>query len=286
MLYKCYFHGLWLCEADIKWSQSRLKPQPHFSHPLLRNASSVSVSTVVLSSCTPWIIPLKELILPKAKGCERLYQTASVILDIPAFVLWPFLLLSLFHHCVFKRLLLTQAFMRSFAHKWWSQPGLWSFIGAFRNPQGPAVVISALWNVQAFTPGLGSAVYLSASKSRPPFTDNQVLQTFQHGAVGRWCRTKTGSTRLLRKCFCFLPILVLLPNAARCFRSWGFAAGSKCYYPDSMVGKQRQSDLVKVMQPVGDWAETKTHLSCASHAKAEWVLCPPAGSTVMVAGQQ
>lgn len=220
------------------------------------------------------------------KGCERLYQIVKFILDIPAFIVWPFLLLSLFHHCVFGQLLLIQAFICSFAHKCWSQPGLWSFVCAFRNPQSSAVVISALWNVEVFTPVLVSAVYLSASKSLPQFTENQTLQTFQHGAVWRWCRIKMSSTRLLRKCFCFLRILALLPNATQCLRSWGFTRGSNSYYPDSVVEKWRQSGLVKGTQPVCHWAETKSQLSCASHTEAEWVLCPPARSMVMVAEQQ
>lgn len=40
-------------------------------------------------------------------------------------------------------------------------------------------------------------------------------------------------------------------------------------YPDSVDKKRRQRDLVKVVQPAGDYAEAKTQLSSASDPRPE-----------------
>lgn len=36
------------------------------------------------------------------------------------------------------------------------------------------------------------------------------------------------------------------------FRPWGFTRGSNCFCPDSVDKEQKQSDVVKVTQAVGD----------------------------------
>ncbi|XP_056212637.1 uncharacterized protein LOC130157252 [Falco biarmicus] len=86
------------------------------------------VTTPACSTSAKAFEPLKklkeELILLKAKEWKRPYQIASLLMNVPAFVMWPFHRLSFFHRCVFRRLLLIQASICSFAHKRWSRSGL------------------------------------------------------------------------------------------------------------------------------------------------------------------
>lgn len=128
---RCFTSGIFMGFGSVKLTLSEASPDTNHSlaaHILFYEMQLWFQSLPLCSALLPCgyllICPLRELILPKATECKRLYRIAEFLANIPTLVVWPLHRLSFLRCGVFRRLLLIQAFIRSFARKCWSQPGL------------------------------------------------------------------------------------------------------------------------------------------------------------------
>lgn len=167
-------------------------------------------------------------------------------------------------------ILLIRAFICSFACKSWSQPGLWSFVFAFRNPQMFTVVILLCETLtKVFNQILPSVAYLSVAKSFSQFMDKQMLINLSAwSSLTSTCRIKTSSTRLLIERFRYLHILVLflLLDVLRCY-TLDPEALQEIAIITALALWIRNWGKVTSLQTAGDWAKIESQLSCASNAQ-------------------